>query len=128
MLKKLFRFVYKNDLVLHILDEIQQCIAQEYLDKYIEQITYIDKFSWVLNKEVNLYFSQTMPDSLNIKLYQERRIANLIMTDIFDKTYKMKIYFVHGHIFSLESNLPFKGLLIEEIKDISIICSKDVSI
>lgn len=126
IIKKIFKIFKKNDIVYHILDEIKICIPEEYLSKYIEQINYIDKIIWILNKEVTLYFSNDYQKSLNIKEFDEIEIAELKITDVLDKKYIIKIYFVNGHIFSLESNLPFKGLLITEIKEMILNCTLSV--
>lgn len=119
IIKKLF---YKNDIVFYFLDELRECIPKKYIDIYTQQINYIDKVIWVLNKEVDLFFSKDYPISLNIKEFQETQIAKISIEDIYAKRYKMKIYFVKGHIFSIESNIPFKGLLIDELKEVSIEC------
>jgi len=122
IIKKIFKIFKKNDIVYHILDEIRICIPEKYLSIYGEQINYIDKIIWVLDKEVDLYFSKDYPLSLNIEQFDETKISNVNITDIFGKKYIIQVYFVNGHIFSLESNLPFKGLMINEIQEMKFHC------
>ena len=119
IIKKIFK---KNDIVYHILDEIKVCIPKEYLSMYAEQINYIDKIVWVLDKEVDLYFSKAYPESLNIAQLTDTKISTVEITDLLGRKYKIQVYFVNGHIFSLESNLPFKGLLVDEVAEFTFVC------
>lgn len=116
------KILYKNNIVFYFLDELRKCIPKKYIEIYTQQVNYIDKIVWVLDREVDLFFSKDYPSSLNIEEFQETKIAEFNILDIDEKKYKIKIYFVKGRIFSIESNLPFKGLLIDELKDVSLKC------
>lgn len=111
-------------LIYYLLQNIKDCIPKEYMEKYALQIDCINKIQWVLNIEVDLYFEENkLCKDYKIKEWErEKIIAKAVIVDKNDKIYRFVFYAVNGRIFSIESNLPFRDLLVENIKDLQIFC------
>lgn len=112
-------YFFKNKkLIFFILEELKQCIPKEDWDAYYEQINCIQKIQWVLDKEVDLYYNSNCPHK---KIFDQEKIATVII-DTKDITYKIYIFSINGKIFSFESNLPFRNILIQDINNLEIQC------
>jgi hypothetical protein len=116
-------YLFKNrKLIFFLLDEIKQCIPEKRGDIYYNQINCIQKIQWVLNKEVDLYYEKDCED---VKLFNENEVqVATINIDANYKHYKINVFALDGKIFSFESNIPFKELLIKDIENIKIKCAK----
>ncbi len=114
-------YLFKNrKLIFFLLDEIKQCIPEKRWDTYYNQINCIQKIQWVLNKEVDLYYEKDCED---LKLFNQNEVqVATINIDTNNVKYKIHIFAVEGKIFSLESNIPFRKLLIRDIENIEIQC------
>jgi hypothetical protein len=75
----------------------------------------------VLDKEVDLFYHKDC-DLPSISNQKEYKIATVIIEDHNNKQYEIDVYVVEGKVFSLESNLPFRKLLVSDIKTISVQC------
>jgi len=113
-------------LIYYLLQSIKDCIPQEHKDKYALQLDCINKIQWVLDVEVDLYFDNgsLCKDYLIPEWEQEKIIANAVLIDENDKKYRLDFSVVNGRIFSIECNLPFRHLELNQIKDIQIFCKK----
>jgi hypothetical protein len=114
-------YLLKNrELIFFLLEEIKQCIPQKSWDAYFNQINCIEKIQWVLGKEVDLYYHK---DCKDIKLFNQNEVqVATINIDTNNKRYRINVFALDGKIFSFESNIPFKRLLISDIKNIEIHC------
>jgi len=114
-------YLLKNrKLIFFLLEEIKQCVPKNSWDTYYNQINCIQKIQWVLEKEVNLYYYK---DCKDIKLFNQNEVqVATINIDANNKKYKIHIFALEGKIFSLESNMPFKKLLIRDIENIELQC------
>jgi hypothetical protein len=114
-------FLKNRELIFFILETIKKCIPENRWDAFYNQINCINKVQWVLDKEVDLFYHRDcdLPPILNQK---EEKIATVIIEDNKNKQYKIDIYVVEGKVFSLESNLPFRKLLVSDIKTIRVQC------
>ncbi len=115
-------FLKNRKLIFFILDEIKQCIPDNKWDTYYNQINCINKIQWVLNKEVDLYYDEKGCFSNIITDKKECKIATAVIYESKNKKYEINIYALNGKIFSLESNMPFRNLLVSNIQSIEIIC------
>jgi len=115
-----------KQLIYFLLQSIKDCIPEKYLDKYAKQIDCITKVQWVLGVEVDFFFEndETCKNNLIPEWEEEKKIAEIVITDINNKKYRLKFFVVKGHIFSIESNLPFRYLRVSQIKDLQVVCEK----
>ena len=112
-----------KELIYFLLQSIKKCISNEHIDKYANQIECINKIQWVLDVEVDLYFDNNLCKKYLIHEWeQEKVIAKATIIDKNDKKYSLNFFVVNGRIFSIESNLPFRYLLVKNIKDFQVIC------
>jgi len=119
LFEKLKLFFSKNrKLIFYILDELRQCVPEKDWEAYYQQISCIEKIQWVLDKEVDLYYHSDCKDN---KLFNKEFTATVLI-ESKDKTYKIKIFAINGKIFSLESNIPFKKLRIQDVSALEIQC------
>ena len=108
-----------------MLQSIQVCIPEEYRENYVLQIDCIDTIQWVLDVEVDLYFGDGACHAYLISEWERKEIiATVTMVDRNNKKYRLSFFVVNGRIFSLGSNLPFRYLEIDQIKDMQIECRK----
>jgi len=114
-------YLLKNKrLIFFLLDEIKQCIPEKSWDVYYNQINCIQKIQWVLSKEVDLYYGEDCED---IKLFNQNEVqVATINIEANNIKYKIHVFAVGGKIFSFESTVPFRKLLIRDIEYIEIQC------
>lgn len=118
-------YLLKNKkLIYYLLQSVKDCMPEEYREKYALQIDCIDKIQWVLDVEVDLYFDDTCQEYLISAWKREEIIARVIIVDCNNKKYRLSFFVVNGRIFSIESNVPFRYLEIDQIEDMQIECNK----
>ena len=86
-----------------------------------------NKIQWVLDVEVNIYYdkSKLCKKYLIEKWKKENIIARTTIIDKDNKEYILNFFVINGQIFSIESNLPFKKLLVSNILSLKIECIKN---
>ena len=120
-------YMLKNKkLIYYLLQSIKDCMPEEYREKYVLQVDCIDKIQWVLDVEVDLYFDDGACQVYLIPEWErEEIIATAIIVDRNNKKYRLGFFVVNGRIFSIESNVPFRYLEIDQIEDMQIQCNKN---
>jgi hypothetical protein len=116
-------FLKNRMLIFFILDEIKQCVPQKKWDAYYEQINCINKVQWVLDKEADLYYDKNC-FLKNVFDNHEEKIATVTVYDLENKQYILDVYTVNGKIFSIESAVAFRNLLISNIQTLEVKCIK----
>ena len=119
-------FAGNKKLIYFLLQSIIECIPERFRDKYYKQIDCINKIQWVLDVEADLYLdSSSICKGSLINEWEEKVLAEIFIKDKAGKNYKLKVYAVNGHVFSIEGNLPFKYVTIDDIADLDVKCGKD---
>ena len=111
--------LFKNrKLIFFLLDELKQCVPKRKWDEYYKQTNCIKKLQWVLDKEVDLYYDSECELK---KIFNQEKIA-MFFIEAKNKKYKISVFSVDGKIFSFESSIPFRKLLINDIDNFEIQC------
>jgi hypothetical protein len=123
-LKDLFEIHLRKNvkLVDRLLRAVAECVPQRHRERYEAQLGCKKRPVWVLETEVDLRYPKGSCDEQAVDEWRETKLAEVVVEDSAGRIYRLSFYAVGGKIFSIEGNLPFKKLRVEDIKRMQVEC------